>query len=128
MSAIVNRCRFPIDRYLIFAIGNHRQVLVVSGQAVQRAEFGQCGRIVLGQIGGFGDRLAYYRESGRLVSGCNVENAGYGVTLCAECGLVSELVRTGERAVSLTLLMCVSLSAGSARNSVSSYMRVVRVP
>ena len=32
---------------------------------------------------------------GWLVSGCNVENAGYGVTLCAECGLVSDLVRTG---------------------------------
>mgnify|MGYP000845007666 CR=1 FL=1 len=34
-------------------------------------------------------------DDGRMVSGCNVENAGYGVTLCAECGLVSELVRTG---------------------------------
>jgi cytidine deaminase len=34
-------------------------------------------------------------DDGRLVSGCNVENASYGVTLCAECGLVSELVRTG---------------------------------
>ncbi len=34
-------------------------------------------------------------DDGRLVSGCNVENAGYGVALCAECGLVSELVRTG---------------------------------
>ncbi|WP_103062198.1 cytidine deaminase [Actinomyces qiguomingii] len=34
-------------------------------------------------------------DDGRFVSGCNVENAGYGVTLCAECGLVSELVRTG---------------------------------
>ncbi|MFD1716667.1 cytidine deaminase [Georgenia deserti] len=32
---------------------------------------------------------------GRTVSGCNVENAAYGVTLCAECGLVSELVRSG---------------------------------
>lgn len=32
---------------------------------------------------------------GRLVSGCNVENASYGVTLCAECGLVSDLARTG---------------------------------
>src|SRR5579862_3107715 len=31
----------------------------------------------------------------RIVSGCNVENASYGVTLCAECGLVSDLVRTG---------------------------------
>ena len=34
-------------------------------------------------------------DDGRLVSGCNVENAGYGVTLCAECGLVSDRVRTG---------------------------------
>lgn len=34
-------------------------------------------------------------DDGRLVSGCNVENAGYGVTLCAECGLVSDLVLGG---------------------------------
>lgn len=34
-------------------------------------------------------------DDGRVVSGCNVENAGYGVTLCAECGLVSQLVNTG---------------------------------
>ena len=27
--------------------------------------------------------------------GCNVENAAYGVGLCAECGLVSELHATG---------------------------------
>jgi cytidine deaminase len=32
---------------------------------------------------------------GRIVSGCNVENASYGVTLCAECGLVSNLHMTG---------------------------------
>jgi len=34
-------------------------------------------------------------DDGRVVSGCNVENAGYGVTLCAECGLVSQLHREG---------------------------------
>lgn len=34
-------------------------------------------------------------DDGRVVSGCNVENASYGVGLCAECGLVSELARTG---------------------------------
>jgi cytidine deaminase len=34
-------------------------------------------------------------EDGRLVRGCNVENASLGVTLCAECGLVSDLVAGG---------------------------------
>ena len=34
-------------------------------------------------------------DDGRLVWGCNVENAAYGVALCAECGLVSHLHATG---------------------------------
>lgn len=34
-------------------------------------------------------------EDGRIVSGCNVENASYGLTLCAECSLVSQLMMTG---------------------------------
>ena len=34
-------------------------------------------------------------DDGRVVSGCNVENASYGLTLCAECGLVSELHASG---------------------------------
>jgi cytidine deaminase len=34
-------------------------------------------------------------DDGRIVSGCNVENASYGITLCAECGLVSSLAMTG---------------------------------
>jgi cytidine deaminase len=34
-------------------------------------------------------------DDGRTVAGCNVENASYGVGLCAECGLVSNLFLTG---------------------------------
>jgi cytidine deaminase len=34
-------------------------------------------------------------DDGRVVVGCNVENAAYGVGLCAECGMVSSLHATG---------------------------------
>ena len=34
-------------------------------------------------------------DDGRVVTGCNVENASYGVGLCAECGLVSSLILGG---------------------------------
>ena len=34
-------------------------------------------------------------DDGRIISGCNVENASYGLTLCAECSLVSQLHMTG---------------------------------
>ena len=34
-------------------------------------------------------------DRGRIVVGCNVENASYGMTLCAECGLVSALHASG---------------------------------
>ncbi|MGC9535471.1 cytidine deaminase [Streptomyces sp. UG1] len=34
-------------------------------------------------------------DDGRTITGCNVENASYGLSLCAECGLVSELQNTG---------------------------------
>lgn len=47
-------------------------------------------------------------DDGRIVSGCNVENASYGVGLCAECGMVSELVRTGGGR--LTAVFCVDRS------------------
>ena len=34
-------------------------------------------------------------NDGRIVVGCNVENAAYGVALCAECGMVSDLISGG---------------------------------
>ena len=47
-------------------------------------------------------------DDGRIVTGCNVENASYGLTLCAECGLVSSLINSGGgRLVAFT---CVDIS------------------
>src|SRR3984957_19839439 len=47
---------------------------------------------------------------GQVVVGCNVENASFGVTLCAECGLVSALHATPARSPA-------SDSAGSGSDS-----------
>jgi cytidine deaminase len=44
---------------------------------------------------GFPVGAAGLTADGRVVTGCNVENASYGVGLCAECGLVSALHGTG---------------------------------
>lgn len=72
---------------------------------------------------------------GRLVTGCNVENAGYGVTLCAECGLFSELVKTGGG--KLVAFVCVNrdgdviMPCGRCRQLISEHAApdiVVRTP
>src|SRR6201994_2330270 len=44
-------------------------------------------------------------DDGRVVVGCNVENASYGLGLCAECGLVSALASSGGGRI--VALVCV---------------------
>lgn len=44
-------------------------------------------------------------DDGRTITGCNVENASYGLSLCAECGLISALHAGGGGR--LTAFTCV---------------------
>ena len=54
---------------------------------------------------GFPVGVAGLVDDGRVVTGCNVENASYGLGLCAECGMVSQLhISGGGR---LTHVVCV---------------------
>src|SRR5688572_28721943 len=50
--------------------------------------------------------VAGLTDAGDVVVGCNVENASYGLTLCAECGLVSALAAAGGGR--LVALCCVA--------------------
>jgi cytidine deaminase len=57
---------------------------------------------------GFPVGAAALVDDGRVVVGCNVENAAYGVVLCAECGVVSALHATGGGRI--VALSCVDRS------------------
>jgi cytidine deaminase len=63
---------------------------------------------------GFPVGAAALVDDGRIVDGANVENASLGVTLCAECSLVGELVRTGPvgRRGTLVAFACVGPNPG----------------
>jgi cytidine deaminase len=57
--------------------------------AVEAAQLAYCPYSGL-QVG-----VAALADDGRVVTGCNVENASYGLGLCAECAMVGQLFLTG---------------------------------
>jgi cytidine deaminase len=75
---------------------------MAAAEAAQRAH-APYSRLRVGAAGETGD--------GRVVVGCNVENASYGLTLCAECGLVSALHAGGGGT-----LVAVSVVAGDGHH------------
>ena len=73
--------------------------------AALRAEAREAMAYAYAPYSGYRVGAAALVADGRVVSGCNVENAAYGVALCAECGLVSDLHRGGGGR--LTHFVCV---------------------
>jgi cytidine deaminase len=59
-------------------------------------------------------------SDGQVLTGCNVENSSYGLTLCAECGLVSALHASGAGAAhasgaGVAALQAVAVVAGDGQ-------------
>lgn len=72
-------------------------ILVAAARTVRDRSYSPYSRYPVG--------AAARTDSGRIVTGCNVENASFGLTLCAECGVLSQLHATGGGRI--TALVCV---------------------
>lgn len=77
-------------------------MLRAEARAVRGRAYAPYSRFLVGAAG--------LSDDGRLLTGCNVENAAYGVGLCAECGVVSSLHATGGGR--LVAIACVGAPEG----------------
>ena len=58
---------------------------------VLRVEANRAASLAYAPYSNFNVGAAALTDDGRIISGCNVENVSYGLTLCAECSLVAAL-------------------------------------
>ncbi len=71
-----------------------------------RAAAQAAGEMAYAPYSGLRVGAAALTDDNRVVAGCNVENASYGLTLCAECGLASALAASGGGR--LVAIVCVA--------------------
>ena len=81
---------------------NQRQAIIAAARAVRSHAYAP--------YSGFHVGAAILGASGRVYSGCNVENASYPVSLCAERSAIAAAVAGGEKT-----LLAVAIVSGSAQ-------------
>ncbi len=71
--------------------------LFAAAQAAQKNSYAPYSRFFVGS--------ALITPEGKIFSGCNVENASYGLTICAERNAIFQMIAAGEREIKSLLVM-----------------------
>ena len=97
--------------------------LVARARAVREFAYAPYSRFLVG--------AALRTDSGRVFVGCNVENASYGATICAERSAILAMVAAGERAITgiavFTDAGTLAMPCGLCRQVISEFQRDARL-